>query len=1009
MKHLLVTTTVCAFLALSTAGVLAQTAPKVEVRSIVRNAEGKPLPNALVSANAGQEQTTTDSLGAFTLAVAPKSVVQVSAEGYQAHVAVADTNMQEIILAGLGNTSDLVNVAFRKVPAKDLLGGVAVVNVPALLQKNYTTGALDNLSAFAPGFNGNIWGMGEYLVLIDGVPRSATTDIHATEIEQITVLKGAAALALYGSRAAKGVVQITTKRGVANEKRINVRVNSGVHVPKGYAEYVGSAEYMTLYNEARRNDGLAQLYSEETIWNHHAGTNPYRYPNVDYYSPEYLRKVSNRTDAITEISGGNSRARFYTNIGFAHSNSLINFGEAKNDNNTRLNVRGNIDVRLNDKITTSVDASAIFSNNRAAHGNYWSNAATLRPYRFSPLIPISMIEENDPLSQIQVQNSNYLIDGKYLLGGTQQHLTNPFADIYAAGYNKGTTRQFQFTNTINIDLGSTLPGLSFGTRIGVDYSSSYNLSFNNQYAIYSPSWNNYAGEDLISSMQKFGEDRNNGAQNVSNSWRQQTLFFSGQFNYATTINNVHNINAILVGTGHQRTETAIYHATQSHINTGLQLSYNYRQKYYLDFSSNLLYSAKLPPGNRTAFSPTLSAGWRISEEGFLAGSSVVNNLKLTASAGILHTDLDIPGYYLYKGIFTHADGTWYSWRDGSLTRTTDSRRGENNDLFFAQRKEVSVGVEGSFFQQLVSLNANVFVSRMDGIITQAATIYPSYFVQGFPQSSFLPYVNYNNDQRTGLDFNLALNKQLGQVAWTLGVTGTVYNSKVMQRAENFENAYQNRVGKPLDAIFGLQSNGLFANESDIASHATQSYGQVKPGDIKYVDQNGDNIIDSRDEVYLGRAGWNGAPLTFGVHLTAKWKNWTFFTIATGNQGAYSQKNSSYFWIRGDDKYSAAVRDRWTPETAATATYPRLTSLNNDNNIRTSDFWLYRNNRLNLSRVQVTYTLPSRILAGKFIRDLSVYASGADLLVVAKERQIMETNIGGGPQTRFFNLGLNAAF
>lgn len=247
------------------------------------------------------------------------------------------------------------------------------------------------------------------------------------------------------------------------------------------------------------------------------------------------------------------------------------------------------------------------------------------------------------------------------------------------------------------------------------------------------------------------------------------------------------------------------------------------------------------------------------------------------------------------------------------------------------------------------------------------------------------------------------------MAWTVGVTGTVYNSKVIQRAENYENAYQNRVGKPIDAIFGLQSNGFFANESDIAASATQSYGQVKPGDIKYVDQNGDKLIDSRDEVYLGRAGWNGSPLTVVVHVTARWKNWTFFTIATGNEGAFSQRNSAYFWIRGDDKYSAAVRNRWTPETAATATYPRLTSLNNDNNIRTSDFWLYRNNRLNLAKVQLTYTLPSRILTGKFIRDLSLYASGSDLLTIAKERQIMETNIGGAPQTRFINLGLNAAF
>ncbi|NDK40302.1 SusC/RagA family TonB-linked outer membrane protein, partial [Pseudoxanthomonas gei] len=176
--------------------------------------------------------------------------------------------------------------------------------------------------------------------------------------------------------------------------------------------------------------------------------------------------------------------------------------------------------------------------------------------------------------------------------------------------------------------------------------------------------------------------------------------------------------------------------------------------------------------------------------------------------------------------------------------------------------------------------------------------------------------------RKGVDFNLGLNKQLGPVLWTVGLAGTYYTTKATQRAENYENAYQNRVGKPLDAIWGLQSKGLFANESDIAASAKQTYGQVKPGDIKYVDQNGDGVIDSRDEVYLGRAGWSGAPFTFGLNLTARWSNWTVFAIATGSAGAYGQKNSSYFWIKGDDKYSAAVRDRWTPDTKETATYPR---------------------------------------------------------------------------------------
>ena len=209
----------------------------------------------------------------------------------------------------LDNGKDsLIQVAYRKVAQSELLGSVSFVNMEELTPKNYHTYSLDNMHGYIGGWNGSsLWGMDEYLVLVDGIPRDAD-NVLPTEIEQITFLKSAASVTLYGSRAAKGVIYISTKRGKAQPLTINVRANTGLHVAKSYPKYLGSAEYMTLYNEARVNDGLTPLYSDADIYNYASGTNPYRYPDLHFYSSDYIGKTSNRSDISTEITGGNERA-----------------------------------------------------------------------------------------------------------------------------------------------------------------------------------------------------------------------------------------------------------------------------------------------------------------------------------------------------------------------------------------------------------------------------------------------------------------------------------------------------------------------------------------------------------------------------------------------------------------------------------------------------------------------------------------------------------------------------
>lgn len=908
--------------------------------------------------------------------------------------------------------NSMVQVAYRKVPQSNLLGGVSVVNIENLTKKNYNTYSLDNMQGYVGGWNGNsLWGMDGYLVLVDGVPRDAN-NVSPTEIEQITFLKGASAVVLYGSRAAKGVVYISTKRGKAGDLKVNVRANQGLNAAKGYPKYLGSAEYMTLYNEARANDGMSALYSASDIYNYGSGSNPYRYPNVDFYSSDYIKKTSNRSDLTAEISGGNDRARFYTNIGYIGVDDVFKFGEAKNNNTNRLNVRGNIDLSINRYIKAHVNANATFYNALTAKGNYWNAASTLRPNRVTPLVPLSFIESNDVNSLTLLKNSTNIIDGKYFLGGTQVDQTNVFADHYAAGRSKWTSRQFQFDTGIDIDLVRVLKGLSFNTMFAVDYATAYTTSYDNSYAVFAPSWNNYNGKDIIGSLTKFNNDKMSGVQNISGSSDKQTISVSAQLNYVTSINDSHNLSATLVAAGYQQTQSEVYHRP-SNANLGLQLSYNYENKYFVDFGAAAVHSAKLAEGHRNALSPSLTLGWKLKNEGFLANSSVVDELTLSASGSVLNTDLDITttngDYYLYDTNYNQANGAWWGWYDGASERSTNSVRWENKDLTFVKRKEFSVNAKTALWKNVITADASFFVNSMEGLIIQPSTIYPSYFSTGYPSASFLPYVNFNNNKRIGFDFNINLNKHMGDVDFSLGLSATYVKTEATRRDEYFSEAYRYRKGHSIDGVWGLKSLGFFKDAAEITSSPEQKFGgAVKPGDLKYKDQNGDNVIDEKDEIFLGKGGWYGAPLTTGVNITVKYKNFSLFALGTGSFGAIAMKSSSYYWISGDTKYSEVVRNRWTEATKETATYPRLTTKSETNNFRNSDFWLYKTDRFNLAKVQLTYDFPKSLLQNFVIHEISTYISGSNLLTVSKQRKVLDLSTGT-PQSRFYNIGFKLVF
>lgn len=911
--------------------------------------------------------------------------------------------------------ADSINVAFRKSDVRDVIVPVSKVNVSELMEKNYNTYSLDNMQALTAGYNGQLWNQGEALVLIDGVPRDAN-NVLPTEIEDITFLKGASAVVLYGSRASKGVILITTKRGSIAPLKISARANYTMDVAKSFPTYLDGAEYMTLYNQALVNDGLSPKFTDEQIYNTAAGTNPYRYPNQQFYTSDYLNKTKSRYDVTAEFQGGGKFAQFYTNVSYYRQGDFINFGEGKNNYTDRLNVRGNIDLQLSDWASGWVNANATYYNQHGSNSNFWSAASTLRPNRVAPFIPVSFIDPLDVNSLNLIQNTRNIIHnpaglpaGDYFLGATQEDQSNAFADMYSAGYNTWTSRQFQFDAGVKFDLKSILKGLSFKTNFAVDYKTSYSTSLNDQYSTFGVNWTQMDGYDVIGSLTQYGQDKHTGTLNASKSAEQQTIAWNGQFDYVNSWGD-HNLHATLVANGYQQTISGEYHRV-SNANLGLQASYNFAHKYYVDLAANAVHSAKLPEGNRNAISPSVTLGWRLTSEDSMKDMDWLDDLRLTAGYTVLNQDLDIAEYFMYKDIFT-ATGTWWGWSDANNSiQTSDSQRGGNDELSFVKRKEFNVGLNGALLKNKLTFSVNYFNTTVDGLLAQPDYIYPSYMHTYWPVSTFVPYINYGKNRRQGIDFAIAYNDKAGDFEWGVQAFGQTTTSKNLRVAENVEFEYQRSEGKATDAIWGLECLGYYNSQEEIDNaEAKSSFGTVMPGDLKYKDQNGDGIIDSKDQVVLGR--W-GAKFTGGLNLTLKYRNFTLFAMLTGQFGGNAIKNDTYNWVYGERKYSDVVRGAWTAEkfkNGEMISYPRLTTQSPDNNFRTSDYWMYKTDRLDLARVQITYDFSKSLFGPKsIVKGLQIYANGNSLLTIAGERDQMERNVDSSPQTRSFTLGAKVEF
>lgn len=991
--------------------IFAQQKELLTIESVIVDENEKPVADAKIFSNSAYAKT--DAEGRFTISTERESNLLIEAEGFE-DITITVENALKMARINIKSTEFLygrnkkIKLAFKETFQGDIVGAVSTVKSEEIMKYDYTIMASEILNGRTPGMLGSnsIRGIGiginvaditgtglesgNALFIVDGLPRDIRS-LRLSEIESITVLKDVNSAILYGNAAINGVILITTKRGEAYKSVSNFMVNYGIDKPRALPEFLNSADYMMYYNQARINDGQAPTFSPEMIENYKTG-NKYRYPDVDYYSSEYMKNFKSYFDINSEFSGGNEQAKYYANIGWYSAGSILDFGEAANARNNIFNVRGNVDLRITDWIKTSLDATSLFGNNKSQRGNFWDAAFNTRPYEFAPLLPINLI---DPENSLLLSRKND-IDGKFILGGTSTFQTNPIADSYSGGRFERISRKFSFNNRVDFDLKRIARGLSFHTNISFDYYTAYSQTIDNTYSVYTPSW--HGSTDNIINLTQHGRDSRPGIQVVGEAAFQRRLGFYGLASYDRTYGEVHHVTGSLLGYGSTFKEQGDFQGIK-HSHLGFQLTYSYQRKYMLDFSSAYMHSVKLAKGNRGGFSPSLGIAWMISNEDFMKSLNNVNFLKLRLSGGILHSDLPIASFFYYDNRFATSGS--YAWYEGTRSRSgVMSSWSDNPDLGYAKRNEINLGLEGLFFDKLIGAEINVFYDLYNDQVVRPTSVYPGFY------TDFIPFENFNADKYQGMECGLSLNKSIGDWSIFLGANLLYVTSERTKVDEIYDNEYQYRAGKPRDATFGLEAIGLFQSQADIDNSPIQVFGTVKPGDIKYKDQNGDGIIDGNDEVYIRRYQ---APLSGGLQFKLSYKILTLYFLGEGRSGAKGFREGDYYWIDGNKKYSGVVLGAWTEAKAASATYPRLSAGTNSNNNRRSTYWLYKDDYFNIRKIQLTCTMPEAVSRSLMMKDLNVFIDASNIWQFAENLKIRDLRVGNEPYYRTFSIGLRANF
>ena len=832
------------------------------------------------------------------------------------------------------------------------------------------------------------------LVLVDGIERDLDL-VDIEDIKEFSILKDAAATAVYGVRGANGVVLVTTRGGIVGKPQINIKFEAGMVQPTKIPDMIDAVQFAEMYNAAAGYD----FYSKKDIQMFRDGSDPDLHPNIDWVDRLYKDYSFNQRVNVN-ISGGGSTAKYYISGGFYNEDGLFKADNMKEYNTSvfyrRFNFRSNVEVQLHKYTKLNVNLATTFerknepgSSATGANG-IWGYALKTAANAFPDVY-----------------------SNGYLAGPASGQGENPYALLTQTGYREIFYNTAQSLFVLTQDLGDWVTkGLTVSIKGSFDAKNENNLGRTKT----SPQWlatgRNEAGE-LEFNQTKIGEE-NLTYKQTNKGYR--SVYFEAVANWARTFGK-HDLSAMFlfqqsqknyVGESANNSEKALPYRHQG---IAGRITYNYDNRYFVEGNFGYNGSENFSPNHRFGFFPSIALGYVVSNEKFFAPiRDVVSMVKLKASYGLVGND-QIGGdrRFIYNETVI-GGGKYYFGTTPS--QYTSVRLGEfpNPNVGWEKAKKLNLGADLSFFNQL-NISVDYFKENREGIFLQRKSI-PMYV-----GLSTKPWVNIGKMRNSGIDASLEYHQPLGKdLHLTVRGNFTYARNRIMDQDEpDYAYTYMNHSGQMQWQKFGLVAAGLFQDQEDIDSWAKQSFGEVKPGDIKYLDLNGDGIVDNYDTKPIG---YSDIPeIVYGFGFSLQWKAFDLsaffqgvahvsFSTLTDQTQAFVGRN-----LKESSVFADLYGNTWTPENPG-AKYPRMTTGAIDNNNQLSTFWMANGRYLRLKNLELGYTLPKRIANKIAMQSLRVYLSGVNLFTFSPFKlwdPDLQTGATNYPNNRIINLGLTIGF
>ena len=998
---------------------------------VVSGTDNMPMPGVTVLIKGTTNAATTDIDGNFEIAAAPGAVLVFSSIGFAAQeVTVSNqTNLSISLKEDTKTLEEVVVVGYGTKKKATLTGSIGEINgkdvakSPAVNISNGLAGRISGVVASnrggEPGYDDSsitIRGLGttgnaDVLVVVDGIPGQVggLSRLSAQEIESITVLKDASA-AIYGSRAANGVILVTTKKGKKGSKTmVNYSFDQGFSSPTRLPDMADAATYGTIQNEIayynRPTLGMNQIYSDNDIQQFRDGSDPLGHPNTDW-AKAALKKTSLQSQHNLNVQGGSENTNYFFSLGKLSQEGLYKNGVANYD---QFNVRTNIDTNIGKRLKVGVSLSGRKEDRQypiQSAGNIFRAI-----YRAYPTV--AAIYPNG-LPSRGIEGSNPLIDASR-----------------TAGINNNPTYVFNGILRASFDFGG---GFSTDGFMSSDVSESSTKSFATPFTLYDydKSTGIYKPFLLGGGAEQQGQlyqEQKSVAQNVYNI----KLNFKGKFGehsidafvaYEQSENKASNFNATrrhfpttalpelsqggAAGTDASNGGASLNFTRLSYIS---RVSYDYKEKYLLELQARVDGSSIFPKGDQYGFFPSVSGGYRISKEDWFNKEGFFNDLKVRASWGQLGNDNILPFQYFNNYSFNNRNVI-----GGNLVSGIDLIKLGNSNVTWEVATKTDIGINASFLKGFTFEGVYFMQDRTKMLQTRNASLPGSTGIVNpyepdplKPQNALVPSENIGKMESNGFEATLGY-RQNGEFSW--GVSGNfTYAKNKVQFIDESPGIldYQRITGRQLGTYLLYQTAGIFRTQQQLDN--TPHVPGASLGDLVLVDTNGDGVVNPDD---MRRSKYSNIPrMTFGLNLDAAYKSFDVSVLFSG-QAQVSQYILTESGTTGNF-YSTWADNRWSPSNP-NGSYPRVSessgsSINGGNN--KNNFWLQDASFVRLKNVQVGFTLPKDITEKYGIANFRMYLSAFNLFTITKFKDFdPETNSENGqfyPQQKIVNFGFNVQF